>query len=85
MEKIRHSTYAKSGKFFNTKNFPFHPTQDRKKSTRCTSIKEVAERSSVFASEIFTAISQIPAEESPELIHINEMHEMPWKEMVILD
>ena len=41
-------------------------------------IKGVAEQSSVFASEIFTAISQIPAEESPELIHINEMHEMPW-------
>ena len=37
-----------------------------------TSIKGVAERSSVFASEIFTAISQI-SEESPEVIHINEM------------
>ena len=37
-----------------------------------TSIKGVAERSSVFASEIFTAISQI-SEEPPEVIHINEM------------
>ena len=41
-----------------------------------TSIKGVVEQSSVFASEIFTAISQIP-EEPPEVIHINEMHEMP--------
>ena len=47
-------------------------------------LKGVAERSSVFASEIFTAILQIP-EEPPEIIHINEMHEMPWKEMAILD
>ena len=42
------------------------------KSLRVTSIKGVAERSSVFASEIFTAIAQI-SEESPEVIHINEM------------
>ena len=46
-----------------------------------TSIKGVAERSSVFASEIFTAILQIP-EEPPEVIHINEM---PWKELAIFD
>ena len=38
---------------------------------RETSIKGVAERSSVYASEIFTAI--LP-EEAPEVIHINEMH-----------
>ena len=41
-----------------------------------TSMKGVAERSSVFAIEIFAAISQIP-EEPPEVIHIKEMHEMP--------
>ena len=41
-----------------------------------TSIKRVAERSFVFASEIFTTISQFP-EEPPEVIHVNEMHEMP--------
>ena len=47
-------------------------------------VKGVAERSSVFASEIFTAISHIP-EEPPEVIHINdEMHEMPWKELTII-
>ena len=39
-------------------------------------MKGVAERRSVFASKIFTAISQI-SEESPEVIHTNEMHEMP--------
>ena len=44
-----------------------------------TSIKGVAERSSVFASKIFTAISQIH-EVPPKVIHINEM---PWKELVI--
>ena len=49
-----------------------------------TSIKGVVERSSVFASEIFTVISQIP-EEPPEVINMNEMHKMPWKEMAILD
>ena len=38
----------------------------------------------MFATEIFTAISQIP-EEPPEVIHINKMHEMLWKEMAILD
>ena len=41
-----------------------------------SSIKEVAKRSSVFASEIFTAISQISAEEPSEVIHIYGMHEM---------
>ena len=41
-------------------------------------MKGVAEQSSVFASEIFTAISQIP-EKPPEVIHINEMHEKPLK------
>ena len=35
-----------------------------------SSIKGVAKRSSVFASEIFTAISQISAEEPSEVIHI---------------
>ena len=36
----------------------------------------------MFASEIFTAMSQIP-EEPPEVLHINEMHEMPSKELTI--
>ena len=35
-------------------------------------MKGVAERSSVFASEIFTVISQI-SEEPHEVIHIDEM------------
>ena len=47
-------------------------------------MKGVEEQSSVFASEIFTAISQIP-EKPPEVIRINEMHEKPWKELAILD
>ena len=44
-------------------------------------MKGVEEQSSVFASEIFTAISQIP-EKPPEVIHINEI---PWKELAIFD
>ena len=35
--------------------------------------RSCAEQSSVFASEIFTVISQI-SEEPPEVIHINEIH-----------
>ena len=42
-----------------------------------TSIKGVAERSFVFASEISSTISTVP-KEPPEVIHINKMYEMPW-------
>ena len=40
-------------------------------------MKWVAEPSSAF--RIFTAISSIP-----KVIHINALHEMPWKELTIL-
>ena len=44
-------------------------------------IKPMCVKPNVFASEIFTAISQI-SEEPPEVIHINKM---PWKELAIFD
>ena len=45
-------------------------------------LKGVAEQSSVFASEIITAISPIP-EEPPEIINMNKIHEVPRKELTI--
>ena len=44
-------------------------------------MKGVSERSSVFASEIYTTISPIP-EKPPEVIHINKI---PLKELAVLN